>query len=115
MNIILVEDDGGIRDALQMVLERAGHEVVAYNDGSLILEDNYQPPEIFIIDRQLSGVDGIDICRHLKSADKTKNIPVIIMSASPDASKLAKQVCADAFLEKPFENEALMQIISRFA
>ena len=113
MRVLIVEDDSGIRDALVMVLERAGHEVTTHSDGMPILEGAFDLPDIFLIDKQLSGVDGLDICRHLKNKEETKHIPILMMSASPHTARLAVDACADGFIEKPFKNKYLLELISK--
>jgi CheY-like chemotaxis protein len=115
MRIILIEDDIEVSTSTQLLLELAGHIVTAYEDGSLILENVIDIPDIFIIDKLLPGVDGIDICRYLKSMPNTCNVPVIIISESPDAAKLAILACADGFLEKPFSHRQLLDIIASLA
>ena len=113
MKVILIEDDPGIREALQVVLDRAGYEAIIYPDGVAILEGNFPLPDVFIIDKQLSGIDGLDICRYLKNREETKHIPVIMTSASPHTANLAKEVCADDFIEKPFKNKHLLELVSK--
>lgn len=113
MRVTIIEDDSGIREALTLVLERAGYEITTYSDGMPILAGTYVIPDIFLIDKQLSGVDGLDICRHLKSSETTKDIPIIMMSASPHTARMAKDACADEFIEKPFKNKHLLELISK--
>jgi CheY-like chemotaxis protein len=55
-------------------------------------------------------VDGLEICKHLKSGPLTWHLPVIILSATPHVPAQIKQVGADAFLEKPFSNHDLLQV-----
>src|SRR3954469_3665914 len=111
MEVILIEDDAGVSDALQMVFKTAGFHVTAYQDGSDILDNNFRIPDVFIIDRQLPGVDGLEICRFLKGKAESNRVPVIIISASPDAMNLAIKAGADAFIEKPFKNKELLENI----
>jgi DNA-binding response OmpR family regulator len=109
MKVLLVEDDAGIRDALQMMFEISGIDVEVHTDGFAIINDDLNIPDIFIIDKQLPGVDGLDVCRHIKANEQINNIPVIIISASPDTAKFALQAGADAFIEKPFKNKDVLQ------
>ena len=78
-------------------------------DGDFILQGKFEIPDLFVIDKQLSGVDGLDLCKHLKSWPPTSHLPVIILSATPHLAVQIKQVGADAFLEKPFSNNDLLQ------
>lgn len=59
--------------------------------------------DLYILDKQLSGIDGLDLCRMLKNRDETRHVPVIILSASPNINELANAAGADAVVEKPFE------------
>ncbi|RYG30336.1 MAG: response regulator [Chitinophagaceae bacterium] len=111
--VLITEDDPAIMDALQLVFVRNGYRVMTYANGSALLNDHFDKPDLFLIDRQLSGVDGLDICRHLKSNPETSSIPVIIFSASPHVLNHAIAAGADDFIEKPFSNKAVLELIAR--
>ncbi len=111
--ILIVEDDSAILDAICIVLQDAGYECITYADGSDLLDDNFDKPDLFILDKLLSGIDGLDICRFLKRNERTKSIPVLITSASPDLEKMIMAAGADAFLEKPFRNSNLRNLVTR--
>lgn len=81
--IIIVDDDSSIKDAVSLVFKQMDCQVTGYPDGNLILSGRFEMPDVFIIDKQLPGVDGLEICKHLKSQAATKDIRVIMMSASP--------------------------------
>jgi CheY-like chemotaxis protein len=112
--VLITEDDPGILDALEIVFTRHGYNVSPYANGTALLADNFDKPDIFLIDRQLSGVDGLDICRHLKANPDTRDIPVIIFSASPHVLNHAIAAGADSFIEKPFSNQAVLDLVARF-
>jgi DNA-binding response OmpR family regulator len=111
--ICIIEDDEGIRDILKFILKKAGYITTAYLDGKAIIEDRYKPPDLFLIDKQLPGIDGLTICKHLKQGNYTRTIPVIMMSAYPDVKQLAIESGADDFIEKPFHIEGLLSIIKK--
>lgn len=111
--IMIIEDDPAIQDVLGLLFTRAGYQTAAYADGELIFEGAFDIPDLFVIDKQLSGVDGLAICKHLKSQPATWQLPVIILSASPHFLSQIKLAGADAFLEKPFSNNDLLQLASR--
>ena len=79
------------------------------------LKNKFTLPDLFLIDKQLSGYDGLDICRHLKNQAHTKNIPVIMISASPNIGALSKEAGADAYIEKPFEVKDLLRLVNFYA
>ena len=110
--ILIIDDDPSIVDILKIVFERAGYEVVIEPDGQKILDNNYETPDIILLDRFLSGIDGLDICRHLKNNLRSKNVPVIMVSASPDIAITAKNAGADRFIEKPFEINEILKCIN---
>jgi DNA-binding response OmpR family regulator len=110
-HIILIEDDPGIQDAVAIVLRTAGYQVDVYANGAKILSDELAVPDLFILDNQLSGVNGLDICRLIKTRLSTKDIPVIMLSASPSISVMSGPAGADAYLEKPFAINALRELI----
>jgi len=112
--IVLADDDPGIQDAAKLILERAGYEVTLLSNGDSLLEDQQHYPDLFILDKQLSGVDGLDICRHLKAQNRTRNIPIIMFSASPQIGKLARMAGADDFLEKPFKMKELREMVNKY-
>ena len=109
---MIVEDDEGIRDAAKNILERAGYRVTLYTNGDHLLGPMEELPDLFVLDKQLTGVDGLDICRHLKSQPATKDIPVLMLSASPHIITQAKQAGADGALEKPFRLQELRAVVA---
>ena len=109
--VVVVEDDGSIRDILVIILERAGYDVIHFQDGGGLLNEATEVPDIYLIDRQLSGIDGLDLCKYLKSQSISAHIPVIILSATPGIEHLVKDAGAFAFVEKPFSKKNLVQII----
>lgn len=111
--IILVEDDESIQDVVNKMLVRAGYEVTSYRQGEAILNGQTDIPDLFILDKQLTGVDGLDICRYLKDQTTTSHIPVIMLSANPDIVNLALDAGADGVIEKPFTMKTLLATVSR--
>jgi CheY-like chemotaxis protein len=72
-------------------------------------------PDVILLDVLLSGEDGREICRKLKADPQRQHIPVIMLSAHADASKVADTSGADDFLEKPFDVDALIAIVKKYA
>ena len=111
--IIIADDDPGIRDIFELILKRAGYSVTIYSNGEALMTDEFELPDLFILDKQLSGVDGLQVCQYLKTHDVTKNIPVILISANPYVEKLANEAGADDFIEKPFKTKALIELMEK--
>jgi DNA-binding response OmpR family regulator len=110
--VILIEDDPGIQDAVRLILELDNHDVEIFPNGLPILENKCNMPDLFILDRHLSGDDGLDICRFLKQQDKSRQIPVLILSANAQVRYQAKLAGADDFLEKPFQISDLRKLVA---
>jgi len=111
--ILIADDDPGIRDIFNIVLAKAGYDIEVKDDANEIFKNKFRIPDLFLIDRLLSGVDGLDVCRHLKTNEQTQHIPVIMVSASPDIGVLAVKAGADDFVEKPFDLAYLLEVIER--
>jgi len=111
--IIIVEDDPAILDALTIMLDEAGHEVAGFRNGEAILNNSFEVPQLFILDKQLSGVDGLDICRFLKDQERTRGIPVMMLSASPQVERQAMLAGADDFIEKPLRMQRFLSRVSK--
>jgi CheY-like chemotaxis protein len=112
--VLIADDDESIRDIFSLILSGSKYSLDLHTDGQDILRGKFVIPDIFLLDKQMPGVGGLDLCRHLKNDPATKNIPVIIASASPDISRIYAEAGADGYLEKPFEISRLKKVISDF-
>lgn len=112
--LIIVDDDEGIQDIFSLIFNQAGYDVRIYSAGAPLMEDHLEKPDIFILDKQLSGIDGLEVCRFLKSKDTTKDVPVIMISANPNIKKLAEEAGADDSLEKPFRMKELLDMVAKY-
>jgi CheY-like chemotaxis protein len=114
--ILVVDDDVDILDAIAIVLDEFGYAVTTTSKG----HETYKKieeihPDVILLDVLMSGSDGREICRELKSKEETRKIPVIMVSAHPDAAKEVKAVGADNFLAKPFETGDLLKLVERYS
>ena len=111
---MIADDDPGIVDAVEMLLEFEGYEVMSTVDGTTVLDMKGELPDLLLLDIWMSGEDGRDICRKLKHEPITKDIPVIMISASRDIEASALVAGADDFLAKPFEMDELLKKIEHY-
>lgn len=112
--ILVVDDDPDILDALQFMLHDAGYAVETTErgeDAERLTTKNL--PDLIVLDVLLSGSDGRIICRKLKDNTFTKNIPIVMISAHPDAKQTVKIAGADDFLSKPFDVDELLRIVKK--
>ena len=111
--ILIADDDPGLRDIFQIVLEKAGYDLEIKEDANEIFQNKFRIPDVFLVDKLLSGIDGVDICQYLKNDERTSHIPVIMVSATPDIGIAAAKAGADDFIEKPFDITHLLKVIER--
>lgn len=107
--ILVVDDNEGILQMMRVMLERAGYEVFTENDPSMLHDDLKQNPDLIMLDIFMSGVDGREICKSLKSDSNTRDIPIVMLSASFDLADSVTDCGAEAFIEKPFEMKYLLE------
>ncbi len=110
---MIADDDPGIVDAVELLLEFEGYLVSSTMDGGKVLQLSDDLPDLILLDIWMSGEDGRDICRQLKQNEKMQNIPVIMISASKDVAQSAYDAGANDFLAKPFEMDDLLKKIER--
>jgi CheY-like chemotaxis protein len=110
--ILIVEDDLAIQDIFKIIFETYGYEVECVDNGKELISRNGNWPDAIILDKQLPGIDGVEACRHLKSQTTTKNIPVILITASSGITQAAKLAGADDFAEKPFDMKSMVKKVS---
>ena len=107
--ILIADDDKAIVDSIGAILDISGYEVLKVPDGTSVLDAVKALPDLILLDIQMPGHSGQTVCRQLKRQASTKDIPVIIVSASMDVRLKAEQAGADDYLEKPFDMEVLQQ------
>jgi len=114
MKVMIADDDPGILDAVEAMLEFGGYEVSSTSNGATVLDLKEDLPDLLLLDIWMSGTDGRDVCRKLKEKELTKDMPIIMISASTELERSAKEAGADDFLEKPFDMEELLNKIGSF-
>ena len=109
--ILVIEDDPDILNALNIALASIGFDVDVMLRGKSIFLNQFSVPDLFILDKQLPDVDGLDVCKYLKSKPNYQDVPVIVISASPKVKKKALESGAAVFMEKPFVMHDLLKTI----
>ncbi len=109
--LLLVEDNSSIRDMLVRRLVRRGYEVVTAGDGEEACRlAAAQPPDLILMDMHLPVLDGWEATRRIKSAQDTKTLPIIALTADAmqgDQDK-AMQAGCDEYETKPIELPRLL-------
>jgi DNA-binding response OmpR family regulator len=110
--ILVVDDDPDISMMLKLMLEFKGYKVSTAERAEetyTTLRDN--KIDLVIMDMLLSGVNGTDICTEIKQNSNSCNVPIMMISAHPNAREVCLEAGADEFISKPFDmNDILLKI-----
>ena len=110
-NILLVEDEPAIQELIAVNLQHAGHHVIRARDaeGALGIVKSALP-DLLLIDWMLPGMSGLSLARQLRQEERTRQIPIIMLTArSEEADKIAGlEAGADDYLTKPFSPRELL-------
>lgn len=113
--VLIAEDDDAILEVLKNILEVEGYQTYAPKTEKKIYEIiRTDPPSLILLDIWLSGHDGAKVAKVLKSNEKTKEIPLIMMSANNETEKISEKVGADGFLLKPFTIDELLAVMRQY-
>lgn len=110
--ILLADDEEDIKTVVAMFLETQGYEVVTAFDGLDALEKARDGGfDLIILDIMMPVLDGFEVCKQLKENEKTRDIPVLMLSAAAHVESVNKGLEAGArdYVIKPFEPEKLRE------
>ncbi|MCI5525098.1 MAG: response regulator transcription factor [Dorea sp.] len=111
--IFYVEDDSNIRELVVYTLETTGFQARGFEEGKSFLEAlALETPDLILMDIMLPGEDGISLLKRLKNSSKTRDIPVIMVTAKGAEYDKVKglDLGADDYVTKPF---GMMELVSR--
>jgi DNA-binding response OmpR family regulator len=112
--ILVVDDDLDILEVLKFLLRKNGYEVVLLSEAKSVIETIQDTkPDIALLDVNLSGYDGREICKYLKTVLQV-NIPIVLFSANASYKNSYKEYGADDFIEKPFEVKRLLSLLCSY-
>jgi two-component system phosphate regulon response regulator PhoB len=109
--ILVVDDEEDLVELVKYNLEREGYGVICVGTGEDALTSAREDtPELIILDLMLPGVDGLDVCKDLKRNEKTRHIPVIMLTAKTEDSDIVSglELGADDYITKPFSPRVLL-------
>jgi two-component system phosphate regulon response regulator PhoB len=110
--ILIIEDEKGLVQSLTWYFNREGYETVAVHDGvEGLRKAQTLLPDLSLLDLKLPGMGGLDVCRELRSGDKTRQIPIIMITARAEETDQVEGFAkgADDYVTKPFSNKVLLQ------
>jgi two-component system, OmpR family, phosphate regulon response regulator PhoB len=114
MRILIIEDERGLTEVLEYNLKREGYETIAAHDGQEGLRKAQTLlPDLILLDVMLPGLSGFDVCRELRGGERTRDIPIIIISAKAEETDqiVGFSLGADDYVTKPFHVKVLLQRI----
>ncbi len=112
-HILVIDDNADILFMIKAMLEMKGYKITARdNPENIIVFMEALKPDLILMDMLLSGADGREVCKNFKVNKQLSNIPVIMISALPDAAGSCIESGADYFLGKPFEMKDLFHTVS---
>ncbi|MBI4801031.1 MAG: response regulator transcription factor [Elusimicrobia bacterium] len=111
MKILAAEDDKIFRSLVVEVLTNAGYEVIAEENGLLAWERlQAEGADLAVLDVNMPEMDGFELLRNIRAAEKHKNMPVLMLTVRAFAEDQVQgyETGADDYLTKPFDNDVLL-------
>lgn len=110
---VLVVDDEAINISLLAQMLKGSYKVKVAKDGekALKIAGTSPPPDLILLDVMMPGIDGFEVCRQLKAAPVTADIPVVFVTGKNDASEQAQGMALGAlgYLSKPVDAAAVTE------
>ncbi len=109
--ILVVDDEEDILELVRYNLFKNGYQVTCVSSGELAMQKlKEETPHMILLDLMLPGVDGLDVCRSLRSNPATMNIPIIMITAKGEDADIVTglELGADDYLTKPFSPRVLL-------
>ncbi|HEY8668812.1 MAG TPA: response regulator [Tepidisphaeraceae bacterium] len=113
-NVLVVEDDLEINQLVGAYAEIAGFDYRSALDGATALRQaRERQPSLIVLDLMLPDIDGFAVCKQLKSEERTRKVPILMLTAlDRDEHRRKGMECgAAAYITKPFDPDHLMQTI----
>lgn len=112
--VLVVDDDSDILTVIKTVLTIKGFLVQTVSRGNEVVNTiNSFDPDILLLDVMLSGQDGREICKKIKSNPQHSELPILMLSAHPAAASTIREYGADGFINKPFKVATLIDEIDK--
>jgi twitching motility two-component system response regulator PilG len=116
--VLVVDDSPTIRKLVTLTVERRGYRVRTASDGfeAVNLIRDHGVPDLILLDINMPGMDGYQLCRMLRQNADTTNVPIVLLSGKDGFfSKMRGRMAgSDQYLTKPFEPEALLRVVERY-
>jgi DNA-binding response OmpR family regulator len=113
--VLIVDDDFMNRELLEAYLKLGGYRVGQANSGEKALGMiQAERPDLVMLDIRLSGLSGLEVCRQIKNDERTRAIPVVMVSGleSDEDRMQAARIGANGFVAKPYDLETILTQIA---
>jgi two-component system phosphate regulon response regulator PhoB len=114
--VLIVDDEEDIRELVELNLVQEGYGILSCETGEQALEiASSKLPDLIILDLMLPGIDGLEVCKQLKSNIKTENIPIVMLTAKGEEADIVTglELGADDYITKPFRGKVLVARVRR--
>ncbi len=109
--ILVVDDEEDLLELVRYNLTKEGYRVDCAASGEqAIREARTSPPDLIVLDLLLPNVDGLDVCKHLRSDPKTQHVPIVMLTAKSEEADVVTglELGADDYITKPFSPRVLL-------
>ncbi|HMM33956.1 MAG TPA: response regulator [Thermoanaerobaculia bacterium] len=115
--ILIVDDEEDVLDLLQLVFETSGFLVRRASTGKSAVSSAWeQPPDVVLLDVMMPEMDGWQVLRTLKGDERTRNVPVVMLSARAERrdKMIGLQEGAEGYIAKPFSPAEVVREVQSF-
>src|SRR3984893_18147680 len=112
--VLVIEDERGLTEVLSYNLQREGYETVVAHDGQEGLRKAQTLlPDLILLDLMLPVMSGLEVCRELKAGERTRDIPIVMLTAKAEETDqvVGFSLGADDYVTKPFSVKVLLERI----
>jgi two-component system OmpR family response regulator len=114
IDVLIAEDEPGILESLNFILQRAGWTVGSVSDGEAVFEAmRRDQPRVVVLDVMLPKRSGFEVLKQIKSEVATQDVPVLILTAKGQQQdrRTAEELGADGFVTKPYANADVLAAV----
>lgn len=110
--VLVVDDDIPILEAISDLLRAEGYDVREEPESLRAVQSAREfDPDVVLLDLMMPGADGLSVARGLRGAAPAREVPLVLMTAHPEAARFATEMAAWSWLRKPFSARALLRAV----
>lgn len=112
LSVLVVDNDEDMLILVQHTLLKEGYDPIFSPNGRNIMAIiQERKPDIILLDINMDGLDGAELCRQIKSNPATAKVPIVMYSGNTNIEAVTKECGANAFLTKPFQTDKLKRLL----